>query len=94
MIDKKPFVNYKTEDEKDGSLTLTIRLSEREQRWLIEAKSFIKQPKTSTAIKQLARIGAVVVLHDKKINKILELIIDNKRKNERIGATEKEIKTL
>lgn len=78
------------EREKDNAVIFSLRLSDNDIIWFQPAKEFIKQPKNSTAIKQLAEIGATVVIHDKKIAKIIEVIGGNFRRNRRIGIAESE----
>ena len=48
-------------------------------------KLLLQQTKDATAIKQLAKIGSIV-LHEKKTAKILDIIMNNKRKNKRLGV--------
>lgn len=64
--------------------TFTIRLSDQERAWLDQVKKIIHQEKDSTAIKQLARLGAEV-LQDKKTQASLEILLNNYRKNKRLG---------
>ena len=96
-IKKEPFRKYRLDEEvgpeEDKVLSVRLTYNEREQ-WFLPAKKFIKQAKSSTALKQLAEIGAEVVLHDKKIHRFLDIINNNSRKNKRLGVTEKEIESL
>jgi hypothetical protein len=96
MMDKKPFVRYKLDEEKaqETDLILNVRLSREEQDLLAEAKAFIKQPKNSTALKQLAKIGAVIVLQDQKINMILDIIQNNNRRKERLGIPDSDLQKV
>jgi uncharacterized protein (DUF1778 family) len=96
MMDKKPFVRYKLDEEKaqETDLILNVRLSREEQDLLAEAKAFIKQPKNSTALKQLAKIGAVIVLQDQKINMILDIIQNNNRRKERLGIPDSDLEKV
>ena len=82
-IENQPFVRTKL-DEEQRSDTFTIKLNAEERKWLEEMKQIIEQEKDSTAIKQLAYIGAKVLL-EPKTTYILETIFDNKRKNKRLG---------
>ena len=92
-MEKKPFRKYILDEEKDPKdKTFTLRITEKDKEWFPEAKKMIKQPKNSTAMKQLAKIGAIVVLHDKKTNQILEVILNNYRRNKRLGISESEYK--
>jgi len=61
-------------------------------RWFEQAKRLIQQPKNSTALKQLAKLGYVHVLQDKKIMEMLDIVINNFRRNQRTGVTESEFK--
>ena len=84
---KEPFIRYHEEKKTD---TFTVKVSPKERAWLDNLKAKIHQPKDSTALKQLAKIGAKVLL-DEKITFISNLIIENKRKNKRTGIMEYEI---
>jgi hypothetical protein len=90
MMQKERFRRYKLdiEREKVDDEPFTLRLTETDKLWFLPAKAFIKQPKKSTAMKQLAEIGAMVVLHDKKTAKILDILRNNLRRNERTGIPE------
>jgi hypothetical protein len=85
MIEKEPFRKYSL---KDREKIHTFRITETEEEWFIPARKFIQQPKISTAMKQLAEIGASIVLHDKKTHRILDIIMNNDRRNKRIGINE------
>ena len=52
-----------------------------------ECKYILQQTKDSTAIKQLALIGSIVI-RQKKILKIMEIVMNNYRKNKRLGIIE------
>lgn len=82
-IEKKPFRLYNTEWKSADVITVKINP---EQRELLEQLKFIlQQEKDSTALKQLALIiGAEVVL-DKKMKATLQVILNNYRKNKRLG---------
>jgi len=80
------------ERDKDNAVIFSIRLSDKDIEWLQPAKIFINQPKNSTAMKQLAEIGAAYVIQDKKIAKIIEVIGGNFRRNRRMGIAESEYK--
>ena len=83
-IKKEAFRSYYLEGEKPKQDIVNIRLND-EQRLLLEnAKKVLEQKKDSTALKQLATIGANVVL-DKKMSSILEMVFINKRRNKRTG---------
>ena len=91
ITDKKPFVRYTLEEEDKSIDIFTIRLNAEERTLLNEAKLIMKQQKDSTALKQLARLGAIV-LQDKKTAMILDTIFNNERRNRRIGIDEIDIK--
>jgi hypothetical protein len=82
MTDKEPFVNY--QDESKRLDTFTIRLNAEERELLNKCKLLIEQEKDSTALKQLAFIGAKVI-HEEKTAYTLGIVFANKRKNKRLG---------
>ena len=83
-IEQQPFTRYHEEKKRD---TFTVALNDDERKILEECKDIIEQKKDSTALKQLAWIGAKV-LHEEKITYILGAIFKNKRKNARIGIVD------
>lgn len=85
VIEKKPFRKYDTDNKKKDIVSVKLNAAERKQ--LEKDKSIIKQTKDSTAIKQLAAIGSKVI-HDKKTREVLDIILNNSRKNERLGIVE------
>ena len=86
-IEKKPFVRYKTDEEKEKEKreVITIGLNPTERQWLNENKLIINQLKDGTALKQLAYIGSIV-LQDNSTKAIIEALFINKRRNKRIGV--------
>lgn len=82
MLEQKPFVRYH-EDKKADTFTVKLNSEEREQ--FEEWKYLIQQEKDSTAIKQLAEIGAKVLL-DEKFKLVNGIILNNYRKNKRMGV--------
>lgn len=87
---KEPFIKYHLdEEERKHTDTFNVRLNEEERKQLEEDKKVLEQKKDSTAFKQLASIGSIV-LHSKKVAKIMEVIIGNKRRNKRTGIVEYE----
>jgi hypothetical protein len=84
VIIKEPFRRYNIEKEDDN---FTIRLTDKDKIWFLPAKSLINQPKRSTAMKQLAEIGANV-LQDKKIAKIFDVVKGNSYRKYRLGIKE------
>jgi len=85
MIEKEKFRKYEL---KDRDKVFTMRITKDNEEWFIPAMKFIEQPKISTAMKQLAEIGASIVIHDKKTNAILDIILNNQRRNKRTGVSE------
>ena len=84
-IEKKPFESYQLDEEKDSKreiLTISINKEERER--LNGNKKLLEQPKDGTAIKQMMEI-ADFVIHDNFFGKMLKLVLDNKRRNKRLG---------
>ena len=81
-IEQKPFTKYHLEKKAD---TFTVKFNEQERKEFEELKTIIQQEKDSTAIKQLARIGAKVIL-DEKMKEILKIVMNNYRKNKRLGV--------
>jgi chromosome condensin MukBEF MukE localization factor len=86
MLEMPPFTTTKLQEERDSqeSKVFTIRMSKDELKEFEEAARTLQQEKVSTTIKQLARLG-MLVLHDKKTLYVLETVFKNKRNNERIG---------
>ena len=81
MIKQKPFVKYNEDKSYD---TFTIKMNAEERKEFEEWKYLIQQEKDSTALKQLARIGSKVLL-EHKTKVINEIIMNNYRKNKRLG---------
>jgi hypothetical protein len=65
--------------------TFTVRLNAEERLQLNADKLIIRQPKDSSAIKELAEIGHNV-LHDPLLGGILKTVLENIRKSARSGA--------
>jgi hypothetical protein len=87
--DDRPFYSTRTEEERseDKRKVFTISLNAEEQAMLIEDMRSLKQAKDSTALKQLWKIGRIV-LHSQKQQEINDVIFENLRKNERIGISD------
>lgn len=85
-MEKKPFVPFTLEEDKKigGDKIITVRLSSKFLSLIEEDKKFLKQAKHSTVLKQLALIGHYV-LHDDLTGKIINVVLENKRKNKEIG---------
>ena len=84
MLEQEPFRRYH-EDKKVDSFT--IRFNEDERKQLEEDKKIIEQVKDSTAMKQLARIGSIVI-HSKKMEAIIGTLFKNKRNNKRLNIAD------
>lgn len=86
---KKPFVNYTLdEDKRTGDfITISMKLNLEEQGQLVKDKKILHQPKNSTAIKQMMRIGSKVV-HDPKMVEYLEVVLGNLRRNKERGIVD------
>jgi hypothetical protein len=78
-IEQQPFTRYNEEKAIDS---FTVRLNPNEREFLNKSKLILEQKKDSTALKQLAWIGAKVI-HEQKIKYILGTLFKNKRNNER-----------
>lgn len=85
-LTQEPFTPYKLDDEKakDKGETFTIWMSAEEMEWLNENKRLIRQPKNSTALKQLAKIGAYM-LGQPSTAFVIDTLFKNDAKNERLG---------
>jgi len=83
-IEQEPFRAYNEEKKVDS---FTVRLNNEERKQLEKDKKVIEQSKDSTAIKQLATIGRIVI-HDQKIAAILSTLFKNKRNNKRLGIVD------
>lgn len=83
-IKKEPFRRY---NEKKREDTFTVKLNKEERNRLEEDKKFLQQTKDSTAIKQLAEIGSEV-LRNQKIKKLNQIVLNNYRKNKRLGIVD------
>ena len=75
------------EDRSDTKDMFTVRLNKEQRIRLDACKSILEQPKDSTALKQLAWIGANAI-HDDLMANIISVIFKNKRKNKRIGIVD------
>ena len=90
-IEKVPFRKYNLDEEGKKVDSFTIRLNIEERHQLKEDKKLLEQPKDSTAMKQLATIGSIVI-HDKKMREILGVVLGNRRRNKRLGIVDFEDK--
>ena len=80
-----PFRKYNLEERKKD--VFSLRLNDEERAKLEEDKRILRQPKDSTAVKMLMKIGHFVI-HEPKIKEIVNTIFENNRKNEKTGLTE------
>ena len=88
-LEKTPFRTTKLEEEKkdDKRETFTVSINKEERLRLNEDKKILQQEKDSTALKQLADLGHNV-LHSDLTGKSLRVVLDNKRRNKRLGIVE------
>ncbi len=86
MLEKQKFVRYEL-DEKKMRDTFNVSFNKEERIQLEMDKKLLNQEKDSTALKQLASIGSKV-LHSSEIKEILSIVLDNKRKNKRLGINQ------
>jgi hypothetical protein len=84
-IAKEPFRLYNENQEEKPDI-FTIRLNKEERLWLNKAKTYIQQPKDSSALKLLAEIGAEYVLHDPLAIVFLKAYYRNLTNNARLGV--------
>ncbi len=87
MLEKKPFKRYDLNKDDKKKLNLTLRLNNIERAELDKCKPILEQSKDSTAIKQLAFIGAKVI-QEKKTALLLSFLFKNKHNNKRTGIVE------
>lgn len=83
-IQQEPFRPYNTSKVRDS---FTINFNAAERKAFEELKKLLNQKKDSTAMKQLAFIGAKA-LQSNLIKPIVNTIIDNRRKNSRLGIVD------
>ena len=73
--------------DKEKSEIINIRINSEWRKRLELDKKILQQKKDGTAIKQLVEIGSKVI-HDNKMRAIIDILFNNKRKNERGGIVE------
>jgi len=88
IVNEKPFVKHNIEEDPRYKI-FTVRLNEQEQKMLKDDMAILKQPKDSTALKQLALIGHFVI-HEDLTGRILRVVLDNKRRNDRLGIPDED----
>jgi len=76
---------FEGKSEVDQGKIFTVRLNDEERVNLDRAKQILRQPKDSSALKELAAIG-LAVLQDTTTGVVLELVLKNERNNQRTGA--------
>lgn len=81
---------YTNEGKNTNKDLLKIRLNEEERNMIARAQIILKQPKKSTTMKQLAKIGFANVVSNPETMKIIEIIYNNKRKNYETGVSDPE----
>lgn len=91
VIEKAPFVNYRTDEEKEleekGAEVVSVKFNIEEFARLQEVKKRIEQPKDSTAIKFLMELGTKVIL-EPKTEYVIDALFKYKRNNKRTGLVE------
>jgi urease gamma subunit len=86
-LEKKPFRKYNLDEDDKKFRVISLKLNKDEQDQLAVDKKIINQTKDGTAIKQLMMIGSEVI-HDKKIAAYIKIVLDNKRRNKRLGIVD------
>lgn len=81
---QEPFTSYKLEEErqKGKGRTFTVWMSDEEYAELQKDMAFINEPKPSTALKQLAKIGSNL-LGEPSVKSVIDTLFINKRRRER-----------
>lgn len=83
-------VKFKRKNESLTGNKISLNINEEEAQLIRRAQSILRQPKRSTALKQLMYIGANVVFEDKMGN-VLEIVLNNVRKNDRLGIIDTDL---
>jgi hypothetical protein len=78
---------FRKKDETPTGRKISLNINDEEAKLIRRAQSILRQPKRSTALKQLVYIGANVVFEDKMGN-VLEIVLNNVRKNDRLGIVD------
>jgi hypothetical protein len=89
MIEKQPFRLYGEAPKRD-IIPIALNLEEREQ--LEKIKRILKQPKDSTAIKQMLNYGLKKLIHDEATAYLLSLQFKNNRNSQISGNFAEEAK--
>ena len=88
-LEKAKFRDY-GDNSQEKELVIPSKWNEKDLAWLMDGAIKIRQPKKSSAIKQLAKIGYEKVLQEQKM---VEIIANNERKNRQnsVDGLEQEI---
>ena len=89
MIEKEKFRKYDLEENKTDIISVKHNSEDRSN--LEQIKELLHQDKDSTAYKQAVEITLKVLLED-KIMKFRYIVLNNYRRNKRIGITDYELK--
>lgn len=81
------FTKYHLDEENKSVDSFTVKFNKEERKQHDEDKKIINQAKDSTAIKQLAALGSKVI-HSPETLEVLNIVLENKRKNKRLGIVE------
>ena len=73
-----------------GHNTMRLRLNDEERDMISKAQRILNQSKAGTTMKQLAKIGYANVVSNPQTVNLLDIIYNNKRRNERNGIIEYE----
>jgi C4-type Zn-finger protein len=89
MLEKGAFVPYRLDEdkEKDKRKIITISLNLEELKELREDMTLIRQDQLGKAVKQLMKVGQIV-LHEEKISKIVSTLFINDKNAKRRGIIE------
>lgn len=85
---KQPFVNYKTDEEreKDTFVSISIKFNKKEELPKLKLlQQLLQEEKDGTAIKQAIDIATEVLL-DQKTLVTLSIVLNNYRRNKRKGV--------
>jgi hypothetical protein len=91
-LEKEKFRLYEL-DKKKRQDVVSVKLNEKERLWLEHQKELLQQEKDATALKQLAMIGSKVILNT-PAGEFFQIVLENIRRNKRIGIEEVESKKL
>lgn len=90
-IEKKPFVNYRLDEEKGKPDIFTVRVNKTERLWLNESKDCLNINRDSTALKLLAEIGKNVILRSFGA-KFMKFLTSEKRIREEVDTVKNQEK--